>query len=314
MQGEVKAGRLFGNHLIVASGGEVAEFNASTLHKSRVRSYVAPEGRLTRYEPTPTGLWVIGDKALSYFDLDGRPAVEKVRPLVAVNKQPCPANWANVKQPCSVGLQPDHTTTVASEAGDIVVVETFKELYPYAGRNIDEVWPSTATVLDRNGAIISQKPWSWMKTRWEWFWFKEGSSHSVPAAWPQLGGLVRTRYETDGVSPSQPVLARGGALLFWGGQATKMVLSRLDRDLNILWNRKLGNLAPPIVSPSWASPILIHNNICREFATISDRGSVVHEQTIDIPDLARELWNNHFKRPRFAIGQSSEGDWLLIAY
>jgi hypothetical protein len=33
-----------------------------------------------------------------------------------------------------------------------------------------------------------------------------------------------------------------------------------------------------------------------------------------ILDIARELEKSHFKRPRFAIGQSSEGDWLLIAY
>jgi hypothetical protein len=312
--GEIKAAQVFSNRLLVATAGEIVEIATEDLRKVRARSFIAPVTNTTLYELCPTGLWLIGDKSVFYFDLDGRPALEKVRPLVAVDKPTCPVNWGEVKQVCSVGLQLDRTRAIASEAGDVIVVEAFKDLYPYAGRNIDDVWPSTATAIERNGAIISQKPWSWMKTRWEWFWFKEGSSHSVPAAWPQLGGLVRTRYEMDGISPGQPVSARGANFLFLNRAKPEVAVSILDRNLHTLWKKTLGNLLSPVVSPSWATPILLHDKVCRQFITINDRGFAKQEQTIEIPGLSRELWTNKYQRPRFAIGQSTEGDWLLIAY
>jgi hypothetical protein len=88
----------------------------------------------------------------------------------------------------------------------------------------------------------------------------------------------------------------------------------LDRSFNSPWKESLGALSPSVVSPAWASPILFHDKICRQFATIDDEGAGKQERTIEIPELSRELWRNDFTRPRFAIGQSSEGDWLLIAY
>ena len=313
IQGEVKAGQIFGSRLVVASAEEVAEFDSTTLQRGRSRSITAAATRTTLYKPGPSGVWVISDKAVSYFDLDGRPPVVKVRPLTAVDKPPCTGNWAGLEQPCSKGLQPERTEAVTSETGDIVVVETFEELYPYTGGSVDNVWPSTATVLDTSGTIITQKPLSWVKTRWEWFWFKEGSSHG-PLGWPQLGGVVRTRYETGGASLGRPILSRKREFLFLSRGSDELYLTSVDRHFNSRWRRTLGATSLSVVSPLWASPILLHDNVCHQFATINAQGSGEQQQTIEISDLARELWKNDFKRPRFVIGQSTEGDWLLIAY
>jgi hypothetical protein len=309
--GEVKAGQVFGNRLVVASASEIAEIDTTTLHKGRARSFVVQTTKTTLFRPSPTGLWVVGDKAVSYFDLDGRQPAEKARPLVAIDKPRCPDSWAEAKQPCSAGLQLGQTEAVVSEAGDLLLTEVFKEIYPYedAPGLFDEVLPSTATVLDTKGATVAQRPLSWMKTKWEWLWSK-GRSPQDPTGLPRWGGLVRTRYETDWNSLGLPVGARGGDLLFLRGQ----VLVRVDRQLGTLWKKTLGDVAPPVTSPPWASHILLHNSVCYHFASISDRGSDRQAQTINIADLAMELWKNDYKRPRFAIGQSSEGDWLLIAY
>jgi hypothetical protein len=88
--GEIKAAQVFGNRLVVASAGEIAEIDTATLHKGRVRPFVVQATKTTQFRPSSTGLWVVGDKAVFYFDLDGRQPMEKARPLVAVAKPRCP--------------------------------------------------------------------------------------------------------------------------------------------------------------------------------------------------------------------------------
>jgi hypothetical protein len=314
--GEIEAAQVFGNRLLVVTAGDVVEIDTATLHKVRARSFVVPATKTTLYEPCPTGVWVVGDKAVWYLDLDGRPPVERARPLVSIDKPRCADIRGERKQNCSFGLQLDRTRAVASEEGALVLIEIFKELYPYSGGTIDEVWPSTATVLDRRGAVVAQKPLSWMKTRREWFWFKEGSSHSVPAAWPQLGGVVRTRYETESAPFTIPFASRGSGFLFWNDSHgyDDMVLFRTDEHLQVLWRRGVHKMDNPILAPSWISPPLFHDDICRKFLTLTDGGSSKKENIIEIRDILLKLEQTKFKRPRFAIGQNKEGDWLLIAY
>ena len=121
---------------------------------------------------------------------------------------------------------------------------------------------------------------------------------------------MRTRYETKWDSVGLPAAARSGNLFFFHGQD----FVRLDLQLRVVWKQRFGDFTPPVISPPWASPILVHDNVCYRFASITDSGLDKQEQSINILDLARELEKNHFTRPRFAIGQSAAGDWLLIAY
>jgi len=316
LAGEVEAVQAFGNRVVLASAGEIAEIDAESLHKLRVRPFAAPATKPLLYRLCPTGLWLIGEPSIAYFDLDGHAPMVKARPLLASDKPPCPAASAEVKRPCSAGLQIERTKAVASEASDLLIVEVSKELYPYSDPpgQVDEVWPSAAFVLDSKGTVVGQEKLSWMDTKREWFWSKSGGAQN-PTGIPRWGGLVRTRYETAGHAPGQPVSERGrNFLLSSGGGKGDMVLRLVDRQLHMLWKKSLRNLSSPIVSPAWASPILLHDNVCHDFATINDRGSDKQERTLEIPDLYQELWNNHFKSPRLAIGQDNQGDWLLIAY
>jgi hypothetical protein len=202
---------------------------------------------------------------------------------------------------------------LASDDGELLVLDVFMEKYPVKieSQLSDQVWPSTITVMDTKGNVVTQKPFTWMKTNREWFWSVSVSQN--PGPFPSDWGLVRTRYKTDGVSIGVPFASRGSEFLFQSGK-DEMVIHRIDHGLKTLWKRSLQNLVAPVVSPSWASPILIHDGICQKFSTISERGTDKEEKSIEMADLYRELWKNDFKRPRFAIGQSTEGDWLLIAY
>ncbi len=313
--GEVKAGQVFGNRLVVASASEVVEIDTGTLRKGRVRSFVVQATKTTLYRPSPTGLWVISDKAVSYFALDGHQPVEKARPLVAVDKPRCPDSSGEAKQPCSTGLQFGQTRAIASETGDLLLVEVFKEIYPYGNVPglFDEVWPSAASVLDATGAIVVQKALSWMKNKREWFWTLGGSPQSGgPADW----GLVRTRYETERAPASLPFASRGSDFLFWkiSDERDDTVLFRTNRGLETVWKRKLADFGGEIVSPSWTSQVLLHDNGCRKFSSVTGHGTIITESKLEIREILLELQRTKFQRPRFAIGQSTEGDWLLIAY
>jgi len=314
---EVKAGQVFGNRLVVASASEVVEIDTATLRKGRARSFVVSTSKTTLYRASPTGLWVISDKVYSFFDLDGHHPVEKARPLVTVNKPLCPESWGDAKQPCTSGLQLNQTEAVVSEAGDLLLVEVFKEIYPYEDVPglFDEVQPSTATVLDTKGAIVAQKALSWMKTKREWLWSK-GRSSQDPTGLPRWGGLVRTRYETERAPASLPFASRGSDFLFWkiSDERDDTVLFRTDRRLETIWKRKLADFGGEVVSPTWASQVLIHDNNCRKFSSVTEHGNIITENKLEIREILLELQRTKFKRPRFAIGQSGEGDWLLIAY
>jgi len=73
----------------------------------RARKLDAPTGKDPKYLPGPTGTWVVNDQALFYFDLDGRPPLQRKRPLaLATNKPPCADVFPNITSPCSDGFQP----------------------------------------------------------------------------------------------------------------------------------------------------------------------------------------------------------------
>ncbi len=315
--GEVKTGQVFGNRFVVASASEVVEIDTGTLHKGRARSFVVQATKTTLYRSSPTGLWVVSDKVVSYFDLDGRESVEKSRPLAAIDKPRCPDSAGDAKQPCSCGLQLDQTGAIASEAGDLLLIEAFKEIYPYGNVPglFDEVWPSTATVLDTRGAVVVQKALSWMNTKREWFWSK-GKSPQDPTGIPRWGGLVRTRYETERAPTSLPFASRGSDFLFWkiSDERDDTVLFRTNRGLETVWKRKLADFGGEVVAPTWAAQVLFHDNSCRKFSSVTEHGNIIAENKVEIREILLQLQRTKFKRPRFAIGQSSEGDWLLIAY
>jgi hypothetical protein len=98
LTGEVTASRVFDKRLVLTTATEVAEFDTANLHPGRIRKLNVPAGKDTTYLPGPTGVWVVSEQALLYFDLDGRPPLQKKRSLAtASNKPPCLKVLANVR-------------------------------------------------------------------------------------------------------------------------------------------------------------------------------------------------------------------------
>jgi hypothetical protein len=311
--GHVVASRVFDKRLIIASAGEVAEYDIGDLHPTRTRSLPASSEK-TAYFAGPTGLWVVTDQSLSYFDLDGREPMIMSRPLVAVsNKPPCSTDPSSIRKPCSAGFQPSKAEMLVSDTGELSILDVYLEKYPISTTGVlpDQVWPSSVTVLDPRGNIVVQKPYSWMKGKREWFWTQSGSPQSGgPADW----GLVRSRYETDGVGAGRFFSSRGTDFLFTSG-TRETILQRRDRKFDLSWERSLQDFAGQIfISPAWTSSILLQDSRCYRFSSISDRGGHKVESMVPIREILLEQDATHYERPRFAIGQSSEGDWLLIAY
>jgi len=94
-----------------------------------------------------------------------------------------------------------------------------------------------------------------------------------------------------------------------------MTVYCLTHQLEPVWKRSIQKLwGGFILSPSWISPLLVQDDLCQLLSTIADRGKASANVQIVIHEIQDEQSRTHLQRPRFAIGQSAEGDWLLIAY
>jgi hypothetical protein len=309
--GEVKDWYVSGAKLLLASETEFVEYDTGSLRREHKRGFTSPYTEYTIYRQSPSGLWVMNEKTISYFDINGSSPIVRPRPLTPVNLPPCPAAG-----PCSKGLVPENTKAAVAESGDLLIIETFSESYPFenVARSRDQVWPSTASILDTKGKIVSQKPFSSVMTKWEWFWSeRSGSGGMYGSNW----GLMRTRHKTDRFPASELLDSRGNDFLFVSGSwedSDETVIRRMDRRLETLWKRSFHPMHGLVFSPPWASSTIFHDSFCQSFANISELGRNRMEETVIIREIQKEQDRSKFKRPRFAIGQSSEGDWLLIAY
>jgi hypothetical protein len=315
LDGEVEDTRLYGGRLVLASGSEVIEVDVNTLRKGRGRKFTLPGADHTLYRAGPNGLWVANEKELYHLSFDGTPPLALARPLDPKRKNtPCPKN-----QPCPSCFLPQNTRMYVSQQGDVFIREVFAEQYPFKGApgQYDRVFPSTATVLDAAGKIVAQKPFSTVKEKWEWFW-TEGGGSGNPIGTPGDIGLVRTRHETKWMPASEPLDPHGNDFLFTSGNSEgtdESTVRSMNRKLETNWKVSFRNFAHFITSEDWARPLLIHDERCYLFVSIGENGRKQKDLVVyGIDGIQQERFRTHFKRPRFAIGQSSEGDWLLIAY
>jgi hypothetical protein len=315
IEGEIHASHRFGNRLVVASDAEVTEFDIATLRKGRARKLRVSRNGYTMFRVGPDGLWVVDEKSLYHFPLDGGPPRILALPLDRNRKgNLCPKDAPS--PPCYLA---ENTGMYVSQQGDVFVLEMFQEQYPFKGApgRYDRVFPSTATVLDAAGRIVAQKPFSTVKEKWQWFW-TEGSGSGNPIGTPGDIGLIRTRHETKWMPASQPLDAHGNDFLFTSGNdegTDESTVRSMNRKLETNWKVSFRNFAHFITSEDWARPLLIHDEGCYLFVSISENGRKQKDLVVyGIEGIQQEQFRTHYKRPRFAIGQSAEGDWLLIAY
>jgi len=315
IEGEIHASHLFDNRLILASDTEVIEVDVATLRRCRARNLSVSRNGYTMSRVGPDGLWVVDEKSLYHFLLDGSPPQVLALPLDRNRKgNLCPKDMPSA--PCYLA---ENTRMYVSQRGDLLIIEMFQEQYPYKGSpgRYDQVFPSTATVLDAAGKVVAQKPLSTVKEKWQWFW-TEGSRGGNPVGTPSDIGVVRTRHETKWMPASEPLDAHGNDFLFTSGSdegTDESTVRSMNRKLETNWKVSFRNFAHFITSADWARPLLIHDERCYLFVSIGDSGRKQKDLVVyGIDGIQQERFRTHFKRPRFAIGQSTEGDWLLIAY
>jgi hypothetical protein len=199
IEGEIHASHLFGNKLVIGSDTQVIEVDVATLRKRRSRSLSVSRNDYTMSRVGPDGLWVVDEKSLYHFLLDGGPPQILALPLDRNRKgNLCPRERPS--PPCYLA---ENTRMYVSQQGDMFVLEMFQEQYPYKGATgrYDQVFPSTATVLDAAGRIVAQKPFSTVKEKWEWFWAE--ASGGGRSDWNSVGHRIGSHTAQDQVDASK---------------------------------------------------------------------------------------------------------------
>jgi hypothetical protein len=276
----------------------------------------APEEFRT-YHLSPMGLWVVTAEAVAHHYLDGRPPLRKQRPLAGGSA--LPSCETAPYEPCSEGFHPAEDGAFANDSGELLVLEQFKESYPYGDTSgfYDKVWPEVAVLLAPDGKVLMERSSGWAEKYREWFWTM-GSGSQSPLGFPTDFGLVRTRHQGRGLGFEGKRVARGrDFLLHSSAGSSNDQIRRFNTKLDVVWTRKIPNLAGIVVSPSWTREILVHDGWCSQLVSITEGGHMLEEGTFystEVGEIWRELDTTNNKRPRFAIGQDPGGDWLLIAY
>ncbi|HEY5282719.1 MAG TPA: hypothetical protein VIM14_08015 [Polyangia bacterium] len=178
----------------------------------------------------------------------------------------------------------------------------------------DEISPEFAVLLAPDGRVLIQLTPGPVQKHREWFWTEGGGSQN-PLGLPGDIGLVRTRYSGRRLDLYGIFAAMGHGFLstHFLGDSTDIV-RQFNAKLEVEWKRAISSLTGPIVSPSWAKPMLFHDTRCFRFVSIDGDGHATKEAHVYLPEILDELDASEGKKPRFAIGQDSNGDWLLIAY
>jgi hypothetical protein len=311
---DIVAAKVFGSKLVVASATKVVEVDETDFRKMRHAAVAEAPAESVIYEASPMGLWVVTAEAVAHHYLDGRPPLRRKRPLAGgSNLLPCETT---PYEPCSEGFSPAKDGAIANDSGELLVLEQFKESYPYGDTSgfYDKVWPEVAVLLAPDGKVLMERSSGWAEKYREWFWTM-GSGSQSPLGFPTDFGLVRTRHQGRGLGFEGQRAARGRDFLVEDSAGYRNDrIRRLNTNLDVVWTRKIPKLAGVVLSPSWTRTMLVHDGWCSEFASLDDDGHLIGEARFSVREISDELDTTNNRRPRFAIGQDPGGDWLLIAY
>jgi hypothetical protein len=312
---DIVAAKVFGSKLVVASATKVVEVDETDFQKMRYVAVTEAPAEFVIYEASPMGLWVVTADVVAHYYLDGRPPLRSKRPLAGGSALP-PCKTTQSNEPCSEGFQPAKDGAIANDLGELLVLEQFKEQYPYGDTPgfHDEVWPELAVLLAPDGKVLMERSSGWAEKYREWFWTM-GSGSQSPLGFPTDFGLVRTRHQGRGLGFEGQRVARGRDFLVEGSAGYRNdQIRRFNTKLEVVWTRKIPKLAGVVFSPLWTRAMLVHNTRCSRFASLDDDGRLTGEARFSVDEISDELHATKNKRPRFAIGQDPGGDWLLIAY
>jgi hypothetical protein len=121
-------------------------------------------------------------------------------------------------------------------------------------------------------------------------------------------GLVRTRHKGGEHFVSASERANGDILLF---TADPEAVSRLNHSLKGSWNESIGDLTnDDVVSPSWTRGVLVTSG-GTDFTVFEEGGTGMRKAYYsDQVAMSRPVG----VRRKVAVGQSRDGNWLLVSY
>jgi hypothetical protein len=247
---DIIAAKVFGSKLVVASTTKVVEVDETDFRKMRQAAVAEAPAEFVIYEASPMGLWVVTAEAVAHYYLDGRPPLRRKRPLAGGSALP-PCETTPSNEPCSKGFEPAKDGAIANDLGELLVLERFKESYPYSDTPgfHDEVWPEFAVLLAPDGKVLMERSTGWAEKYREWFWTM-GAGAQSPLSLPSDFGLVRTRHRGRGLGFEGKRLARGRGFLVEDSAGYRNDrIRRFNTNLDVVWPRKIPKLAGVVFSP-----------------------------------------------------------------
>jgi hypothetical protein len=144
-----------------------------------------------------------------------------------------------------------------------------------------------------NGKIASYR---------EWFWKESAGTYGGFDF-----GLVRTRHESRGEGYTGFSEYANGDYLFWSSKR----VWRFDRSMKERWTTSVGDLSPAEqVSPPWSRGILF--TLAHRLLVMDDNGR--NQQVAYFHDEVAIKRAMESPVSRVAIGQSRNGEWLIVNY
>lgn len=208
-----------------------------------------------------------------------------------------------------VGREAEGSTVeslLALEDGGCLVAERQTADHPVSGRvQPDQTTRLHLTRLDPRGEVAASRAFGEDRTRREWFWMEPARAQS----WGPSGfGLVRTRH-AGGASLLGFAERDGGDLVVALSDQGGERLARLDRGLRELWSSPLGlDLAATALPPPWTRGLLASSG-GNLLAAFGEDGRPAGRGSAAYPEGAKSLEGRNE-----ALGQSGEGEWVLVWY
>ncbi len=248
----------------------------------------------------PRGAWFESKDQLVRVGLDGRSTAIKL-PLFKVPAQFARCRPDQVEQfPCQyVG---ERSLLATMDGGCVVTEDVVYDFRVSNSYQIDHPGTYVLSLLSATGQVRAQSARGEVKSRWEWFWSESRGSMNSPNF-----GLVRTRHEGTERVTELAERANGDFLLFTGGPKAL----RLDRSFKVLWKESTPEIsADDVISPPWTRGIMVSLG-GSSFFVINENGDHLRKAYYDDavamdrpPGVATKI----------AIGQSRNGEWLIVNY
>ncbi|MGC4067302.1 MAG: hypothetical protein QM784_22195 [Polyangiaceae bacterium] len=254
----------------------------------------------------PGAAWFQFDDRLVRIGLDASSIVVKL-PLYRVD-----AKFAGCfegqhdKYPCEFVSGRDRLLFGASDGGCYVKEPITHEFRVSGTHRPDQPGTYALSSVGPNGQVRAQVHRGEVATKWEWFWSRKSPSN--PTIFPEDWGVVRTRYRSSEGFVNLAERSNGDILLF---TARPNAVWRLNHTLKKeRWKESIDDVyMDGVVSPPWTRGLL--TTFAGRIFVLNDDGSGDRTAYYGDNDAMKR---EDFGPIRVAVGQSRNGEWLIVNY